>query len=133
MQPHSKAVALHQAVKMANLPPLEHKRGTTSTITITLPAEIDPVDATVFFTVKPAEVIESLYDHDSQAILKKIITEHTGRVFSKDIDPADTNDVTPGNYVYGITVKDAAGEILGTKANGSFIIAPRDTADVDGD
>lgn len=118
---------------MANLPPLEHKRGSSSTLTITLPVEIDPTDATVFFTVKTSEVVESLYDNDSQAILKKIITTHTGRVFTSDIDPADTNDATPGNYVYGITVKDATGQILGTKANGRFTIEPRDTADVDGD
>lgn len=118
---------------MANLPPIEHKRGSSSTITVTLPVELDPVDATVFFTVKPAEVVEALYDHDSQAILKKIITTHTGRVFSAAIDPADTNNVTPGNYVYGVTIKDADGQILGTKTNGRFTIEPRDTADVDGD
>jgi len=117
----------------SNLPPLSHKRGTSSTLTVTVPVEIDPVDATVFFTVKTAEVVEALYDNDSQAILKKILTEHTGRVFTKDIDPADTNNVQPGTYVYGITVKDATGQILGTKANGRFIIEPRDTADVDGD
>lgn len=117
----------------SNLPPLSLKRGTSSTITVTIPAEIDPVDTTVFFTVKTREVVEALYDNDSQAILKKIITTHTGRVFTSDIDPADTNNVTPGTYVYGITVKDATGEIYGTKANGRFTIEPRDTADVDGD
>ncbi len=117
----------------SNLPPLSLKRGTSSAITVTVPVEIDPVDTTVFFTVKTAEVVEALYDNDSQAILKKIITTHTGRVFTADIDPADTNNVTPGTYVYGITVKDADGQILGTKANGRFVIEPRDTADVDGD
>jgi hypothetical protein len=118
---------------MANLQPLPLKRGTSATLSITLPTELDPVDAIVFFTVKPGEVVESKYDNDNQAILKKIITEHTGRVFSVSIDPADTNDVTPGNYVYGITVKNAAGEILGTRADGQFIIEPRDTADVSGE
>lgn len=115
------------------LPPLSLKRGTTSSLSITIPTELDPVDAIVFFTVKPAEVVTAKYDNDSQAILKKIITTHTGRNFTTDIDPEDTNDVTPGTYVYGITVKDATGQILGTKANGKFVIEPRDTADVDGD
>jgi hypothetical protein len=118
---------------MANLPPLSLKRGTSSSISITLPDEITADGATVFFTVKPAEVVAAQYDNDSQAIFKKIITEHTGQVFSKDIDPEDTNNETPGTYIYGITVKDATGQILGTKATGKFVIEPRDTADVDGD
>lgn len=118
---------------MANLPPLSLKRGSSSGITITLPVEIDPAGATVFFTVKPSEVVEAQYDNDSQAIFKKIITDHTGQIFAADIDPADTTNETPGIYVYGITVKDATGQILGTKANGKFTIEPRDTADVDGD
>lgn len=115
------------------LPPLSLKRGTTSSLSITIPDDVDPSGATVFFTVKPIEVTTSQNDSDSYAIFKKEITDRTGRVFTTDIDPEDTDDAKPGAYVYGITVKDATGQILGTKANGPFVISPRDTADTDSD
>lgn len=113
------------------LPPLNLKRGTTSTLSVTLPDAIDPTGATVFFTVKSTQVIESQYDSDTLAIFKKKITAHTGRVFSAAIDPEDTSEAIPGNYKYGFTVVDATGQVLGTKANGQFTIEPRDTADVE--
>jgi hypothetical protein len=116
---------------MANQPaPLSLKRGTTSTLTITIPAEIEPDGATVFFTVKHAETTRRIDDSDRYAIIKKTITDRVGRIFSTEIEPDDTNQAEPGTYVFGITVKDADGVILGTKANGQFIIEPRDTADV---
>lgn len=111
--------------------PINIKRGTTQTLTITLPIAINPVGATVYFTVKDKDDIQKLEDSDSLAIIKKILTNPTGQVFTDTIDPADTNDRTPGRYVYGITIKNAAGEILGSKANGLFILEPRDTADVE--
>ncbi len=116
---------------MANQPaPLSLKRGTTSTLSITIPTELEPAGATVFFTVKHAETTRRVDDSDHYAILKKTITDRVGRTFSTEIEPADTNSAEPGNYVFGITVKDATGQILGTKANGQFVIEPRDTADV---
>lgn len=113
------------------LKPLSLKRGTSSTITVTIPDALEPAGATVYFTVKPSEVTQSLQDSDNLAIFKKTITERTGRTFTKDIDPDDTKNATPGRYVYGITVKLANGEIYGTSAEGKFIIKPRDTADTE--
>jgi len=114
---------------MAQPQPLTYKRGTTSTITVVIPDSIDPTGATIFFTVKPREVMRSQFDDDSQAIFKKTITTHTGRTFTDTINPEDTDETAPGRYGYGITVKLANGDILGTSADGVFIITPRDTAD----
>lgn len=115
------------------LTPLSLKRGTSATLTVTIPDSIDPAGAVVFMTVKPSEITRRKLDDDSLAIMKIVLTERTGRVFTKDIVPDDTKDQQPGRYVYGFTVKDAAGNILGTKANGEFVLEPRDTANTEVD
>jgi len=111
--------------------PLNLKRGTSSTLSITIPNDIDPDGTTVFFTVKQSATTRRLDDSDRYAIIKKTLTERTGRTFTIEIEPDDTNRAEPGNYVYGITVKDADGKIVGTKADGQFTLDPRDTADVE--
>lgn len=88
---------------------LEIKRGDDVTLNISAP-ERDLTGGTLFFTVKDKDALDVVNLTDSNAVLKKegsITDTHTGVIA---IGATDTQNLTPGSYVYDVQFVDALGK-----------------------
>lgn len=106
---------------------LKVPRGTTFAITVNYKrngAAASLVGATVRFTVKSSEWDTSATD--STALITKNVTSHTDAangISTITITPADTDDVTPGNYYYDIKVdEDSDGVTVYKIDEGRFVL-----------
>lgn len=106
---------------MTNLTPLF--RGDSREFSLTFSDDDGkPINITgwkVYFTLK-----ESEGDADSEAKLKKDVTEHESPEEGKakiHLEPSDTNDLEPGEYYYDFQIKKPGGDIL-TVASGELRI-----------
>lgn len=88
-------------------------RGDSKTIRITVTDELGvAVDLTgwkVFFTAKESET-----DSDDDAVIKIDVdpTDPTNGIADIDFEPADTNDLTPADYIYDIQVIKDNGDVV---------------------
>ena len=107
---------------MATQTNLEIRGGDTKVyvLTFTLEGEVLPItDYEVFFTAKRYS-----WQTDEVAAISKDVTEMfdpAGGIAKITLDPADTEDLDPGIYLYDIQVKKADGTII-TILNGEFEI-----------
>ena len=83
---------------------------------------LDLTGATVRFTLSATQAPTD----DLSAILQKSVFTHTSPAAGLTqitINPADTQNLTPGSYFYDVQVKDASGNITSIKQD-TFIINP---------
>lgn len=92
---------------------LKINRGTTYTFEVNYLKDgtaATLVGATVRFTVKNAEYTADM--NDSDAVVTRNITDGTAAgTASFTLNPADTAELTPGDYFYDIKVQEAGGAI----------------------
>lgn len=84
-------------------------RGDTVNINITVKADL--TGSTLFFTMKTVPDNDLT---DTSALIKSTVTTHTDPVNGKSViqlTPTDTNNATPGPYVYDVQLKDSLGNI----------------------
>lgn len=82
---------------------------------------IDITDWTVYFTVK-----EKITDTDANAKIDKKITTHTMPINGEteiELTSSDTN-LTAGDYIYGIDIKDDEGETIPLMRGRFLIVEP---------
>jgi hypothetical protein len=97
---------------------LQFYRNNDIVIPVDLPVDI--TGATVLFTIKNTSDIDTADPTDSLALCKASTTSHIDPVNGKTTitltgsvaSPLNTTDITPGEYSWDITTKDASGNIL---------------------
>jgi len=102
---------------------LEIRSGDTHTfaLTFTLDSVVLPItDYVVYFTAKRYS-----WETDAEAAISKDITEHfdaVGGISKITLDPADTEDLDPGIYLYDVQIRAADGTTIVTILNGELEI-----------
>lgn len=92
---------------------LKINRGTTYTIGINYKRNGEPrtlVGATVRFTMKTVEWDSDMTD-SSAVVLKNVTDGNADGEATIEIEPADTDTLTPEKYFYDIKVEEANGDI----------------------
>lgn len=108
---------------MATQTNLEIRGGDTRTFVLTFTlddAELPITNYKIYFTAKRYSWLT-----DAEAAISKDVTEHfdaAGGISKITLDPADTEDLDPGIYLYDIQARKADGTTIVTILNGEFEI-----------